>query len=123
VLESHHGQLTRNARITNLTGQAPWKSRSGRLLPTNAIGQCEVRNTGGSPQSVRPHWAFSRTLPAVLVTLHRHANAKGYFSPERFTGRIEDAAVHELALNPDAFTGRTDEAPMPLDFPGPHLAA
>jgi hypothetical protein len=24
-------------------------------------------------------------------------------------GRIEDTAVHELALNPDAFTGRSDE--------------
>jgi len=53
---------------------------------------------------------FGGSLPHVLVTLQRHANARGYFSPERFTGRIEAVAVHELAMNPDCFTGRTDEA-------------
>jgi len=52
---------------------------------------------------------FGGSLPHVLVTLQRHARAKGYFSPERFTGRTEAAAAHELALNPDIFTGRTDE--------------
>jgi hypothetical protein len=31
----------------------------------------------------------------VLVTLQRHAKARGYFAPERFTGRIEETAVHE----------------------------
>jgi SprT-like family len=51
---------------------------------------------------------FGGSLPQVLVTLQRHAKTKGYFSPERFTGRIDNAAVHELALNPDGFTGRTD---------------
>ena len=53
---------------------------------------------------------FSGSLPHVLVTLQRHAKARGYFAPERFTGRIEETAVHELAMNPDSFTGRTDEA-------------
>jgi len=52
---------------------------------------------------------FGASLPHVLVTLQRHAKARGYFSPERFTGRTERAVVHELALNPDTFTGRTDE--------------
>jgi len=52
---------------------------------------------------------FGSSLPPVLVTLQRHAKAQGYFSPERFTGRVEPAAAHELALNPDGFTGRTDE--------------
>jgi hypothetical protein len=52
---------------------------------------------------------FAGSLPQVLVTLQRHANTRGYFSPERFSGRIDKAAVHELALNPDNFTGRTDE--------------
>ena len=28
---------------------------------------------------------FGSSLPPVLVTLQRHANAQGYFSPERFT--------------------------------------
>jgi predicted SprT family Zn-dependent metalloprotease len=45
----------------------------------------------------------------VLVTLQRHAKARGYFAPERFNGRTHKATVHELALNPDTFTGRTDE--------------
>jgi hypothetical protein len=52
---------------------------------------------------------FSRTLPQVMVTLQRKAKAKGYFSPERFVGRIDKSAVHELAMNPDCFTGRNDE--------------
>jgi SprT-like family len=47
-------------------------------------------------------------LPNVLVTLQRHAKAYGYFSPERFIGRTEQEAAHELAMNPDHF-GRTDE--------------
>jgi hypothetical protein len=32
---------------------------------------------------------FAASLPPVLVTLQRHANTRGYFSPERFTGRTE----------------------------------
>jgi ribosomal protein S27AE len=52
---------------------------------------------------------FAGNLPQVLVTLQRHANTRGYFSPERFKGRIDRQTVHELALNPDNFTGRTDE--------------
>ena len=52
---------------------------------------------------------FGGSLPQVLVTLQRHANTRGYFSPERFSGRVAEAVVHELALNPDSFIGRTDE--------------
>lgn len=52
---------------------------------------------------------FAGDLPDVLVTLQRRSRARGYFSPERFSGRIQDAAAHELALNPDTFAGRTDE--------------
>lgn len=52
---------------------------------------------------------FQDTLPQVLVTMQRHANTRGYFAPERFRGRIEKKKVHELAMNPDTFTGRTDE--------------
>ena len=43
------------------------------------------------------------------MTLQRHARTYGYFSPERFSGRIAKTTVHELALNPDGFAGRTDE--------------
>jgi hypothetical protein len=53
---------------------------------------------------------FGGALPNVLVTLQRHSRAKGYFAPERFAGRTEaKLTAHELALNPDCFTGRTDE--------------
>jgi predicted SprT family Zn-dependent metalloprotease len=52
---------------------------------------------------------FAGSLPQILVTLQRHARTYGYFSPERFNGRIDKTAVHELALNPDGFAGRSDE--------------
>lgn len=51
---------------------------------------------------------FAGSLPHVLVTLQRHANAKGYFAANRFAGRTEQSTAHELAMNPDVFTGRTD---------------
>jgi predicted SprT family Zn-dependent metalloprotease len=56
---------------------------------------------------------FASSLPDLLVTLQRHAGAKGYFAPERFRRRVENEndkiTAHELALNPDVFTGRSDE--------------
>ncbi len=52
---------------------------------------------------------FAASLPHVLVTLQRHAKAKGYFAPNRFAGRIEHGTAHELAMNPDVFTGRSDK--------------
>ncbi len=51
---------------------------------------------------------FGGTLPDVLVTLQRHARSRGYFAAERFAGRNDESRAHELALNPDAFAGRTD---------------
>jgi predicted SprT family Zn-dependent metalloprotease len=51
---------------------------------------------------------FAGALPNVLVTLQRHAKTYGYFSPERFVGRADQAVTHELAMNPDHF-GRLDE--------------
>jgi hypothetical protein len=52
---------------------------------------------------------FDHSLPNVLVTLQRQAHTKGYFSPERFSSRVAEGWADELALNPDTFTGRTDE--------------
>lgn len=52
---------------------------------------------------------FDRSLPQLLVTLQRHGGMNGYFSPERFSGRTNGAVTHELALNPDHFTKRSDE--------------
>jgi predicted SprT family Zn-dependent metalloprotease len=51
---------------------------------------------------------FEARLPQVLITMQRRARTKGYFSPERFNGRLVTSAVHELALNPDTFTDRSD---------------
>lgn len=53
---------------------------------------------------------FEARLPQVLITLQRHAGARGYFSCDRFQRRDGvGKSVHEIALNPDSFTGRTDE--------------
>jgi predicted SprT family Zn-dependent metalloprotease len=59
---------------------------------------------------------FGGTLPAVLITLQRHAKAAGYFAPDRFKSRNKSlmhaltsaGTTHELALNPDGFTNQTD---------------
>src|SRR4029077_16897643 len=52
---------------------------------------------------------FEGRLPQVLITLQRHARARGYFSPERFQRRSQIREhIHEVALNPDSFAGRTD---------------
>ncbi len=52
---------------------------------------------------------FDGRLPNYLITLQRHANTRGYFAADKFSGRIAETTLHELALNPDHFTGRTDE--------------
>jgi SprT-like family len=46
-----------------------------------------------------------------LITYQRQAHSRGYFSPDRFSGRIGEFGrhEHELALNPDAFIDRTDK--------------
>ncbi len=50
---------------------------------------------------------FAGELPQVLLTLHRHKRAAGYFWADRFTLRgakaQKDAIVHEIALNPECF--------------------
>jgi len=53
---------------------------------------------------------FDGSLPHVLVTLQRHANTRGYFAGNRFAARgaAGGESAHELAMNPDYFTGRTD---------------
>jgi hypothetical protein len=52
---------------------------------------------------------FGGGLPHVLIVLQRKAKSYGYFAAKRFRGRATDATAHELALNPDLFTGHTDE--------------
>jgi hypothetical protein len=52
---------------------------------------------------------FEGNLPDVFITYQRKANSVGYFSPDRFSGRIGKFGKHELALNPDGFIGHSDE--------------
>ena len=52
---------------------------------------------------------FDGSLVDVFITYQRHAHSRGYFSPDRFSGRDDVSGRHELALNPDGFIGRTDE--------------
>jgi hypothetical protein len=52
---------------------------------------------------------FAGKLPQCLITLQRKKGARGYFSPDRFSGRGFEGKAHELALNPDCFVDRTDE--------------
>lgn len=54
---------------------------------------------------------FDSALPDLLMTFQRKARMRGYYSFERFSGRTGDVVRHdELALNPDHFVNRTDEA-------------
>lgn len=51
---------------------------------------------------------FDSALPDCLIVLNRKSNAKGYFAAERFENRNLSIKTDEIALNPDAFDGRTD---------------
>lgn len=75
---------------------------------TDTITQAQYRAFQQAYDFFNEH-LFQGTLPNVLVTLQRHGKARGYFSANRFTGRSETVTAHELAMNPDTFTGRTDE--------------
>ena len=54
---------------------------------------------------------FDGALKNVVIALQRKARTGGHFAPDRFTHRVGDGArqEHEIALNPDGFTGNSDE--------------
>jgi len=53
---------------------------------------------------------FDGRLPQVLITLQRRRRTLGYFADRRFRGRGKiRARIHEVALNPDGFVGKSDE--------------
>lgn len=52
---------------------------------------------------------FGKSLPQVMITMQRRANSGGYYSHNRFAGRIANTYVSEVALNPDAFHGHDDK--------------
>lgn len=51
---------------------------------------------------------FNGELPLVVITLHRHRNAYGYFAPQRYSRVDGDEHTHEIALNPDTFKSHRD---------------
>lgn len=53
---------------------------------------------------------FNNCLPHVLITYQRKKSARGYFWADIFQSRTEQGeTVHELAMNPAAFEGRSDK--------------
>jgi hypothetical protein len=60
----------------------------------------------------------------VFITYQRKAHSAGYFSADRFSGRIGKFAKHELALNPDPFIGQSDlQICQTLNHEMVHIAA
>jgi predicted SprT family Zn-dependent metalloprotease len=52
---------------------------------------------------------FAGKLPLALITMQRHAGARGYYSARRFEGRaVRDVETDEIALNAGTFKDRTD---------------
>jgi hypothetical protein len=99
------------------------------MRPDQGRGLCIVQSKNpafdivdGSPLTALEYGTFQRAydefnaalfegrLPQVLITLQRHSRARGYFSRDQFQHRDGiRKSVHEVALNPDSFAGRTDE--------------
>lgn len=53
---------------------------------------------------------FANKLPHALITLQHGKKYYGYYWPEKFIERANDAkSVGEIALNPDLFESRTDK--------------
>jgi hypothetical protein len=53
---------------------------------------------------------FEGKLPDnIFITYQRKAGMLGHFSPDRFSGRVDELGRHELALNPDGFINQTDK--------------
>jgi len=84
-------------------------SASGRNSTRPSITAAEY----GTLQDAYDHFnvaLFGGTLPQVLITLQRRGRARGYFCRKRFQRRDKGPEhIHEVALNPDSFTGRSDE--------------
>jgi ribosomal protein S27E len=73
-------------------------TRENTITPTD--------ETYGPLQAAYQHFnreLFGNRLPSCLITLQRHANTKGCFSPNRFTALKGEARTDELALNPEHF--------------------
>ena len=52
---------------------------------------------------------FEGRLPQALCTLRTMRNARGYFWANQFQGKEKNAAIDEIALNPETFKDRSDK--------------
>jgi hypothetical protein len=86
------------------------------LMTTKAKTKLPAKTTAITPleygglQQAYDHFnreLFGGKLPEVFFTMQR-GRFRGYFSPDRFSGRLGKFKRHELALNPDQFSSRTD---------------
>lgn len=73
------------------------------LAPTAHVGEALQRAFDTFNKQL-----FEGRLPHAIILLHRKKNAHGYFWPERFGKRGEDAKLHEIALNPSTMGNRTE---------------
>jgi SprT-like family len=97
----------RVAKTTN-TSKPPLQSYEQEIDRPVAITPIEY----GGLQEAYDHFnktLFEGSLPDCFITYQRKANSMGYFSADRFAGRVGKFAKHELALNPDTFIGHTDQ--------------
>jgi predicted SprT family Zn-dependent metalloprotease len=96
-----------------------WLADRPRTMPAPAAEEEQSDSTVaitpieyGGLQTAYDHFnreLFSGSLPDVFITYQRRAHSGGYFAPNRFSGRNIKFGRHELALNPDGFTGKSDE--------------
>jgi hypothetical protein len=82
-------------------------------FPRNSVQSPVTAAEYGTLQDAYDHFSaalFDGSLPQVLITLQRCRGARGYLSSNRFKrrGKVREH-IHELALNPDSFAGRSDE--------------
>lgn len=86
----------------------PARKLGPQRKPSTAITPIEY----GGLQRAYDHFnkvLFASELPDVFITYQRKANSMGYFSADRFAGRVDELGKqHELALNPDNFVNQTD---------------
>ena len=71
----------------------------------------QVQAERGGLQAAYDHFnkeLFDGKLPDVFITYQRKARSLGYFSADRFNGRLDKTGRHELALNPDGFINESD---------------
>jgi hypothetical protein len=89
--------------------KSPVRKYERKADPPAAITPVEY----GGLQQAYDHFnkvLFDGTLGDVFITYQRKAHSAGYFSPDRFSGRVGSSGKHEheLALNPDGFIGQSD---------------